>query len=58
MVGGGPADLDASSDGRFVYQLNGRDDSIGVLAVGEDGALVNLGVVTGLPASAAGLAAS
>ncbi len=53
-----PIDIDASDDGRFVYQLNGGDDSIGVFEVGRDGQLINRGFVTGLPATAVGLAAS
>ena len=53
-----PIDIDASDDGRFVYQLNGGDDSIGVFQVGRDGQLTGLGFVTGLPATAVGLAAS
>ena len=53
-----PIDIDASDDGRFVYQLNGGDDSIGIFEVGRDGQLTSLGFLSGLPATAVGLAAS
>ncbi len=56
-VGATPIDLDTADDERYLYQLNGADDSIGVFEVSRDGVLTNLGVVTGLPATAVGLAA-
>ncbi|CAN5683380.1 MAG: lactonase family protein [Ilumatobacteraceae bacterium] len=56
-VGTTPIDLDTTDDEEYLYQLNGADDSIGVFAVSRDGDLTNLGFVTGLPATAVGLAA-
>ena len=53
-----PIDLDVTDDEDYLYQLNGGDDSIGVFAVDRDGELTNLGFVTGLPATAVGLAAT
>lgn len=57
-VGDGPLDLDVSDDGRYLYQLNGAGDSIGIFSIGDDGELIPLDVVTGLPATATGLAVS
>jgi len=56
-VGATPIDLETTDDEQYLYQLNGADDSIGVFAVSRDGQLTNLGVVTGLPSTAVGLAA-
>jgi DNA-binding beta-propeller fold protein YncE len=46
----GPTDIAAPSDGRFVYELNGVSGTLGIFAVGRDGALTHTGTVTGLPA--------
>lgn len=57
----GSTNLDTaiSRDGKFVYTLNAGTGSVGVFSVQSDGTLLNLGEVTGLPASAGlnGLAA-
>lgn len=47
-TGGGPIDLDATPDGRFIYELNALDGTIGVVRVGRDGALRQVGTVGGL----------
>jgi 6-phosphogluconolactonase len=54
----GLRDEDLSSDGRFLYVLNADSQRIFGWAVGADGTLSPLGAWNGLPASAAGLAAS
>jgi 6-phosphogluconolactonase len=54
----GLRDEDLSSDGRFLYVLNADSQRIFGWAVGADGTLSPLGAWDGLPASAAGLAAS
>ena len=58
VVGAGAIDVDVSSDGRYLYQLSGGDDTIGVFEVAGDGALVPVDVLTGVPATAAGLAST
>jgi 6-phosphogluconolactonase len=47
-----------SSDGRFLYALHADARKVFAWEVGEDGSLVALGSANGLPATAAGLAAS
>lgn len=54
----GLRDEDLSEDGRFLYVLNADSRRIFGWAVGADGTLSPLGAWDGLPASAAGLAAS
>jgi 6-phosphogluconolactonase len=54
----GLRDEDLSGDGRFLYVLNADSRRIFGWAVGGDGTLSPLGAWDGLPASAAGLAAS
>lgn len=56
-AGSKPADMALSRNERFLYVLEGGTSSIGVIRVEADGSLVVLPDVTGLPASAAGLAA-
>jgi len=56
-VGDAPIDVDFSSGDQYLYVLNGADDSISVLSSGGDGSLAVVETVTGLPASAVGLAA-
>jgi 6-phosphogluconolactonase len=56
--GTGLRDEDLSSDGRFIYVLNADSRRIFGWAVGADGRLSPVGAWDGLPASAAGLAAS
>ena len=57
----GSTNLDTaiSRDGKFVYTLNAGTGTVGIFSVQSDGTLLNLGQVTGLPASAGinGLAA-
>ena len=52
-------DTGISEDGKYVYTLNAGTGSVGIFSVQSDGTLLNLGQVTGLPASAGlnGLAA-
>jgi 6-phosphogluconolactonase (cycloisomerase 2 family) len=59
-VEGGPGIRDEaiSSDGRFLYALHADAREVFAWEVGEDGTLVALGSANGLPATAAGLAAS
>jgi 6-phosphogluconolactonase (cycloisomerase 2 family) len=59
-VDGGPGIRDEaiSSDGRFLYALHADSRQVFAWEVGEDGTLVALGSANGLPATAAGLAAS
>lgn len=54
----GLRDEDLSGDGRFLYVLNADSQRIFGWTVGADGTLSPLGAWNGLPASAAGLAAS
>ena len=54
----GLRDEDLSGDGRFLYVLNADSRRVFGWAVGADGTLSPLGAWDGLPASAAGLAAS
>jgi 6-phosphogluconolactonase len=55
-AGAAPADTVVSRDGRYLYERNGGDGTIGMFRVGADGNLTALGFVNGLPAAAAGLA--
>jgi 6-phosphogluconolactonase (cycloisomerase 2 family) len=59
-VEGGPGIRDEalSSDGRFLYALHADAREVFAWEVAEDGALRELGSANGLPATAAGLAAS
>jgi 6-phosphogluconolactonase (cycloisomerase 2 family) len=57
-VGAAPIDVDFSDGDQYLYVLNGADDSISVLASGGDGSLTVVETITGLPASAVGLASS
>ena len=52
----GPLDMALSNDGRNLYVLNGRSDTIGVFAVKDQGGLVSLNSHNDVPASANGLA--
>ena len=53
----GPIDAALSNNSKYLYILNGASHSIGVYGVANNGSLSNLQTVTGLPASANGLAA-
>jgi len=60
---GGPIDLAASRDGRYVFQLSGADGTVETFRVGHGGSLTSLGsVATGLGSAAGhpleGIAAS
>jgi 6-phosphogluconolactonase (cycloisomerase 2 family) len=55
--GSKPADLAVSKNDRFLYVRDGGTASIGVMQIASNGSLTVLPDVTGLPASAAGLAA-
>lgn len=50
-----PADLAVSPDDRFLYVLNGGNGTVGAYRRDGDDALVEVGVVRGLPAHPAGL---
>jgi 6-phosphogluconolactonase (cycloisomerase 2 family) len=54
--GTGPLDMALSNDGRNLYTLNGRSDTIGVFEVKEKGGLASLNSHINIPASANGLA--
>jgi len=53
----GTADMTLSNNSRFLYARNGGSNSISIFEVQASGALSDIGTITGLPASAAGLAA-
>jgi 6-phosphogluconolactonase len=53
-----PIDIDLADGSRFLYTLNGDSDSISIHRVEADGSLTARGTVTGLAATAVGLAAS
>jgi len=52
----GPLDMALSNDGRNLYTLNGRSDTIGVFEVKDKGGLASLNSHIDVPASANGLA--
>ena len=54
----GPIDFDLTDDSRLLYTLNSGSHSISIHRVGRDGELEALGVTSGLPATAVGLAAT
>jgi 6-phosphogluconolactonase (cycloisomerase 2 family) len=54
--GTGPLDMALSNDGRNLYTLNGRSDTIGVFEVKDKGGLASLNSHINVPASANGLA--
>lgn len=55
--GTAPTDLALSNNGGYLYALNSGNQTISAFAVGADGSLTPIGTVSGLPASANGLAA-
>ena len=58
VTGAGPIDMDLSRNSKFLYTINNGDDSISVFAVDQsDGSLTHIEEITGLPATALGLAA-
>ena len=52
----GPLDMVVSSDGRNLYTLNGRSDTIGVFAIKDKGGLASMNSHVTVPATANGLA--
>ena len=58
-VGSGshPVDITTSADGQFLFSLANGNGTLGAYQIGEDGSLKSLGSVSGVPTSAAGLAA-
>ena len=56
-AGAGPIDLALSRGSRFLYSLNGGDNTISAFQVGDDGALTPITGFAGLPAGANGLLA-
>jgi 6-phosphogluconolactonase (cycloisomerase 2 family) len=54
--GTGPLDMVVSSDGRNLYTLNGRSDTIGVFAIKDKGGLASMNSHVTVPATANGLA--
>jgi len=57
-VGGAAVDAAVSANSRFLYVRNGMLGKVDAFRIGGDGSLTWVGAVNGLPASAAGLAAS
>jgi 6-phosphogluconolactonase len=57
VTGPGPIDMALTHSGRLLYSLNSGDGTISGFFVARDGDLVPIGGVSGLPASANGLAA-
>ena len=55
-VGSGPLDMSLSRDGRYLYTLNSGSSAIGAFSVVKDGGLNAHPGISGLPASANGLA--
>ena len=46
-------DITVSSDGNYLYSLNGGNGSVGIFRIdSSDGSLTNLGTLAGLPAGA------
>jgi len=56
-AGSGPIDMSLSNDGRYLFTLNGGDQTIGAFRVHADGSLSPLPGAAGLPPGANGLAA-
>src|SRR5262249_21200469 len=56
-TGMGPIDLAVSDDDKFLYVVNGRDHSMSIFAIGDDGALTKKPDFAGLPSNAVGVVA-
>lgn len=54
--GASPIDIDLTGDDSYAYVVNAEEDSISVFAVGSDGSLTMVQKVTGIPATALGIA--
>lgn len=57
VTGMGPTDMAMSKDSRFLYALNSKDGSVSAFKIGNHGGLDSLGVISGIPLGASGLAA-
>lgn len=55
--GSHPVDLAASSNSQFLFSLANGNGTLGAFRISEDGSLKSLGSVSGIPTTAAGLAA-
>jgi 6-phosphogluconolactonase (cycloisomerase 2 family) len=55
--GSHPIDMALSNNSRFLYSLNTGNGTISAFQVGSDGSLHSVGTVSGIPATASGLAA-
>jgi 6-phosphogluconolactonase (cycloisomerase 2 family) len=55
-AGSHPVDMTLSRDGRFFYSLANGNGTLGAFRTKSDGSLEPVSVVSGIPASAAGLA--
>jgi 6-phosphogluconolactonase len=56
-AGDGPIDLDFDGRSRWLYVLNGRDDTVSMYTRGRNGSLKTVGTFSGLPSATVGLAA-
>jgi 6-phosphogluconolactonase (cycloisomerase 2 family) len=57
VAGDGPIDLDFDAQSRWLYVLNGRDDTVSVYTRSHKGTLKAMSTFSGLPATTVGLAA-
>lgn len=57
VAGDGPIDLDFDVRSRWLYVLNGRDDTVGIYTRAHNGSLTQVSTVSGLPMNTVGLAA-
>jgi hypothetical protein len=55
--GSHPVDMAPSLNGRFLFSLANGNGTLNAFSVNENGSLEALGISSGIPASAAGLAA-
>jgi 6-phosphogluconolactonase (cycloisomerase 2 family) len=55
--GSHPVDMATSNDGRFLFSLANGNGTLNAFRIAADGSLKSLGSASGIPASAAGLAA-
>ncbi len=51
-----PLDMDITANGRFLYVINGRSDTIRGFSINADGTLSDLGVQVPVAATAVGMA--
>lgn len=57
VAGDGPIDLDFDARSRWLYVLNGRDDTVSVYTRSPSGSLATMSTLSGLPMNTVGLAA-